>query len=138
VGEDGMQILKLSKDIRTESMRVSLVRSLDSMNERLAVDSSIMSYLQFALIDQDTASLLLGRATMEEVLVEMREFQKRMSLQKRMAAQVASQQEDQQANAQNQMGNVAYNQMVQSQTRDQLNKQTDQSIKMAAVNAKRK
>lgn len=131
VGEDSADILKLSKDIRNESMRVSLIRSADDMNERLSTDATIMSYLQFALIDQDVASKLLGRATMEEVLLEMREYQKRLAVQKRMAAQVQQQQVQTQQNVTDQTGQVAYNESVRDKTREQENKDADRNAKLA-------
>jgi len=138
VGEDGVQILKLSKDIRTESMRVSLVRSMDTMNERLTVDSTLMSWLQFALLDQETVAKLYGRCTMEEALLELREFQKRLANQKRMAAQQASEIQAQQTQVKEAAGNVIYNENIADKTREQFNKQADRDVKMAAVKAKMK
>jgi hypothetical protein len=137
VGEDSANILKLSKDMRNESMRVTLVRSIDSANERLSVDSTLMSFLQFGLLDQPTVSKLYGRATMEEALLEMREFQKRMAVQKRMAEQRQAAITSQQQNVQEQAGRVVYDENVRDKVRDQLNQDADRSVKMAAINAKK-
>jgi len=138
VGEEGAQVLKLSKETNTESLRVSLVRSIDSANERMTTDATIMSYLQFGLIDQDTASKLLGRATMEEVLFEMRKFQRNLANQKRMAAQAAQQQGAQQQQALDTAGKVVYDENVADQTRDQLNKNADRAVKLAVADRKQK
>ena len=137
VGEDSANILKLSKDMRNESMRVALVRSIDSANERMTVDSTLMSFLQFGLIDQPTASKLYGRATMEEALLEMREYQKRLAVQKRLAAQAEQNAVAQQQNVQEQAGEVIYSESVRDKVRDQLNKDADRNVKWGAVNAKK-
>jgi hypothetical protein len=138
VGEDSAQVLKLSKDIRTESMRVSLVRSMDSMNERMTVDSTLMSWLQFGMMDQPTVSIYYGRATMEEALVGLREYQKALANQKRMAAIQAQQLQQTQQNVQDQAGQVIFNEGVRDKTRDDMNKALDREVKMAGVAAKTK
>jgi hypothetical protein len=138
VGEDAAIIIKLSKDTNTESLRLTLTRSIDSANERLTTDATIMSYLQFALLDQETASTLLGRATNEELLYAMREYQKRLANQKRMAAQVQQQQQQQQQQVNDTAGNVVYQQDVAKQTQDQLNKNADRQVKiMGGMNKKK-
>jgi len=129
-GEDAMQIIKLSKDTNTESLRLTLNRSIDNANERLAVDSTLMSWLQFALIDQDTVSKLYGRASMEESLYEMREYQKRLAVQKRMAAVQAQAQQAQQQQVQDTAGKVVYQDGVAQQTQDQMNKNADRQAKI--------
>jgi hypothetical protein len=138
VGEEGADILKLSKDMRNEAMRVALIRSTDDMNERLSVDSTLMSWLQFGLIDQETVSKVYGRATMEEILMVMREYQKNLAVQKRMAA--AEQQEiiAQQVNARNQASEVVYNESVRDKVREDLNKQADRDTKINIAQTKGK
>jgi len=138
VGEDAATIIKLSKDTNTESLRVTLVRSIDTANDRMVTDASIMSYLQFALIDGDTASLLLGRATMEEVLYEMREYQKRLASQKRMAAQQQQMQMQQQQQVTDTAGKVVYNEGVADKTREQMNQNADRAVKLQVAQSKKK
>jgi hypothetical protein len=133
VGEDAAAIIKLSKDTNTESLRLTLTRSIDSANERMSVDSSLMSWLQFGLVDQDTVSKLYGRATMEEALYEMREYQKRLAVQKRMAAQQAQAAAAQQQQVTDTAGNVVYQQDVAKQTQDQLNKNADRGVKVMGM-----
>lgn len=137
VGEEGANVLKLSKDMRNESLRVVLVRSIDSANERMNVDSTLMSFLQFGLMDQPTVSKLYGRATMEEALLAMREYQKDLAVKQRMAAQQQQETAVQQANAREQAGQVVYNENVRDKVRDQLNQDADRSVQMAAINAKK-
>jgi hypothetical protein len=131
VGEDGAQIIKLSKDMRWESMRVTLVRSMDSMNERMTVDSTLMSWLQFGLIDQETVAKLYGRSTLEEATLELREFQKRLANQKRMAAQQQQEVMTQQQQVKEQTGNVIYQENLRDKAREDLNKQADRETKFA-------
>jgi hypothetical protein len=133
VGEDAAEIIKLSKDTNTESLRLTLTRSIDSANERMSVDSSLMSWLQFALIDQDTVSKLYGRASMEEALYEMREYQKRLANQKRQAAQVQQQQQAQQQQVSDAAGNEIYNRDIAKQTQDQLNANADRGVKVMSL-----
>ena len=94
LGKKKATVLKLSKEMRNESLRVHLVRSIDDANERMSVDSTIMSFLQFGLIDQPIASKLYGRATMEETSVCYEgSIQTNMAVQKKgMAAQAQNQQ----------------------------------------------
>jgi len=136
VFEDGCEIFKLSKDVRNESMRIALVRSMDSVNERVSTDATIMSWLQFQLIDRETASTLYGRATLEEALVELREYNKRLSNQQRMAAQQQQQMAAQQASAEQQAGEVIYGEGVRDKVRDQQNKDADRMVKMQEIASK--
>jgi hypothetical protein len=127
-----------AEDTNTESLRLTLNRSIDNANERLAVDATIMSYLQFGLLDQDTAGNLVGRASSEEVLYELREYQKRLQNQKRMAAAAAQQQGQTTQNVQDQAGNVIYNQGVADRTREDMNKALDRSTKLQIAAGKGK
>lgn len=136
VGEDGAQVLVLTKDMRWESMRVALVRSMDNLNERMTVDSTLMTWLQFGLIDHELVGKLIGRATMEEAVLELKEFQKRLANQKRMAAQQQQQIGAQQAQAQEQAGTVLFEESVRDKTRDQFNKDADRGVKAASIAAK--
>lgn len=134
VGEDSASILKLSKDMRNEAMRITLTRSMDDANERLTVDSTLVTWLQFGLIDQDVVSKLYGRATMEEALFEMREYQKRLAVQKRAAMQQEQAMAMQQQNVKEQAGQVLYNESVRDKTREDLNKQADRDLKLQLAN----
>jgi hypothetical protein len=95
-----------------------------------------MSWLQFQLIDRETASNLYGRATLEEALVELREYNKRLSNQQRMAAQQQQQMAAQQANAQETAGKVIYQEGVADKTRAQQNADADRMVKMQEIAAK--
>ena len=136
VGEDAATMIKLSKDTNTESLRLTLTRSLDTANERMAVDSAMMSWLQFALVDQDTVSKLYGRASMEEAIYEMREYNKRLANQKRMAAQQQQGQATAQQTATDQAGMAVYDKSVKQQTLDQLNQNADRSTKLQMAQTK--
>ena len=137
IGEDAAEIIKLSKDTNTESLRLSLIRSIDSANERMAVDSALMSWLQFALLDQDTVSKLYGRASMEEAIYEMREYQKKLQNQKRMAAQQQQDTANKTQQVSDAAGNAVYNKSVQQQTTDQLNANADRATKLQVAQTKK-
>jgi len=136
VGEESANILKLSKDIRNESMRVTLVRSIDAANERLMVDSTLMAWLQFGLIDGEIVSKLYGKATNEEALLEMREYQKRLAVQKRLAAAKQQQLLEQGTNAREQASEVIYNEGVRDTVREDLNKEKDRQTKLDVAGIK--
>jgi len=133
VGEDMASVIKLSKDMRNESMRVTIIRSMDRDNERLSVDTNLMTWLQFGLVDQNLVSKLIGRATMEEALFYMREFQKELAVQKRKAAEQASQASALQANAAEQAGQVAYGEKLRGEMREDINKAADRNVQLEAV-----
>lgn len=136
-GEDMAAIIKLSKDIRNESMRVVLVRNMDRDNERMMVDSNIMTWLQFGLVDQSLVSKLVGRATMEEALYHMREFQKQLAVQKRKAEEQAATMQEQQANVADQAGRVVYGEKLRGEMREDLNKAADREVNIALSTPKK-
>jgi len=133
VGEDMSSVIKLSKDMRNESMRVTVVRNMDRDNERVMVDSNVMTWLQFGLVDQELASKLVGRATMEEALFHMRDFQKQLAVLKRKQQQAAGQVAQQQANATEQAGRVAYGEKLREEMREDFNRAADRGVQLAST-----
>jgi hypothetical protein len=136
VGEESAQILKLSKDMRNEAMRVTLIRVTDDANERMTVDATLISWLQFGLIDQEVVSTLYGRATMGEAILAMRTFQKNLAVQKRMAAQEQQAAIIQGRNALAQAGEVLYNEAVRDKVRDDINKEADRQNRLEIASMK--
>jgi hypothetical protein len=130
VGMDSAEVLKLSKDMRMENFRVTLVRSVDPKTERLFVDQRTLVWLQYGLIDHATAASLFGRASDEEAVMEMREFQKRLSETKRKAAAAQDDAIAMQFNAQEQAGSVLYGEQLRQETRESAEKDKDRATKI--------
>jgi hypothetical protein len=136
VGEESASVLRLSKDIRNESMGVKLFKSIDPQSERMYVDNKLTIWLQFGLIDSETAGNLMGRASDEEAHMALREFQKQFAEQKRMATQQANQVAQAQSQAQEQAGRVVYGEKVREEVRDDVNKEKDRNTKLAVAESK--
>lgn len=128
-GEEGAQIIKLSKDMRNENMRVDLERSVDPQSERMYVDQQIMMWVQFGLIDQPTAASLLGKATINEAIIVLRDFHRNLEVQKRMANEQNQMLQQAQAQAEEQAGAVVYGEQVRQEVREDFNKQLDRETK---------
>ena len=79
VGEESAEILKISGDMRHEQFRCHLIRTVDPDSERVYVDQRTLAWLQYGLIDHKAAAMLMGRATDEEAIAELRDFQRRMA-----------------------------------------------------------
>lgn len=125
IGEESASILKLSKDMRNETMRIVLTPAYDPMTERVTVDQQLLVWIQFGLIDSDLYSKLYGKASMEEAILEFRMYTIRMQQQKRMAQDQAAAAQQQQAVAQDQAGQVVYQEATRDKAREDENKQLD-------------
>lgn len=104
VGDEGAVSFKVSKDIRNESFRVALRIGLDPELERKETDSLIFMLGQYQMLDEVRMSNLIGRASMEEVYIAVREFSKEKQEMKRIAAQQAQVAQQAQAEAHQQAG----------------------------------
>ena len=129
VGLEGAQVIRLSKDMRLESLRVTVQKSIDPQTERLYTDGELMKWLQFGLVDQPTVSSLLGRATYEEAVIALREFHKDLIARQRAAAQQQQVFEATQQNANEQMGRVGYGEQLRQEAREDINKESDRQVK---------
>lgn len=140
VGIESAEVIKLSKDMRGESFRATLKRSIDPDTERVYVDQQLIQWIQYGLIDQGTAAMLYGRANQDEAIMEMRGFQKRFAEQKRKAAQEQSRVTAQQTNIQDQTGQVMYSEKLRDETRESLEKDKANATKLgvAQINASAK
>lgn len=104
-GDDGVEIFKMSEEIRNEDFRVFIKR--DSSNESLrdAADGMLFTLLQSGIIDKEFFSALFGRCTVEDIQVKLRQTVKKEKLAAQMAAkeqqaaaaQIAQEQSAQQA-----------------------------------------
>ena len=129
LGMEGANVIRLSKDMRPESLRVAVERSIDPQTERLYTDQELMRWLQFGLIDQPTAASLTGKATYNEAVMAMRDFQKDLMARQRMAQQQSEVSDVAQQNANTQMATVAYGEQIRQETREDLNKGADRQVK---------
>jgi hypothetical protein len=130
VGEESAEILKISKDMRHEQFRTNLVRTVDPDSERVYVDQRTLSWLQYGLIDAETAAILTGRATDEEALAELRAFHRRLAELKRKQAQAAEDQVMVQNQAQEQTGQVLYQEKLRDEAREDSEKDKDRATKI--------
>lgn len=129
VGVDGAQVIRLSKDMRLESMKVVVQKAIDPQTERMYVDQQINVWMQFGLIDAPTAASLIGKATNEEAIIALRDFHKDLIARQRMANQQQQVMDSAQSNFQEQAGRVAYNEQIRQETRDDINKEKDRQVK---------
>jgi len=135
-GESGAGVIKLSKDMRNESMRVDLERSVDPQTERQHVDQQIMLWVQFGLIDQPTAAAIIGKATLNESVIALRDFHKNLELQKKQAAEQNQMLQQAQDQAKEQAGRVVYGEQVRQEVREDTNKQADRNVKREVAQTK--
>ena len=136
VGDDGVEILKLAKDMRNEDFRVFVSRA--NADEQLFAqgDQMLNIFLQSGLIDEAIYANLYGRSTPEDVTMSMREFAGVRNEMKRQQAKEAKQQE---GIAQGQMQEQeAKNEAFINNEREQrgIEKLEDHSYKMDEIVAK--
>jgi len=129
VGVDGAQVIRLSKDMRLESLRAVVTRAIDPQTERMYVDQEILKWLQFGLIDQPTVASLTGKASFEEAVIAMRDFQRDLIARQRMANQQQQVMDANVANANEQMGRITMEEQIRQETREDLNKEGDRQVK---------
>ena len=137
VGIDSAEVLKLSRDMRMENFRVSLERTVDAKTERMYVDQRTLLWLQYGLIDHVTAAVLIGRASDEEALAEMREYQKRLADTRRKAEAAADDGAMLEANQKEQMGQVIYGEQLRQEAREDDQKDKDRSTKIVTAALKK-
>jgi len=136
VGEESAEVLKISKDMRHEQFRTSLIRTIDPDSERLYVDQRTLAWLQYGLIDHETAAILTGRATDEEALAELRAFHRRLAELKKKQAAAAEDQAKIQAQANQQTGQVLYQEQLRDEARETGEKDKDRATKLISEGIK--
>lgn len=130
VGIEAAEVLKMSKDMRPENFRISLVRTVDQKTERMYVDQRTLVWLQYGLVDHETAGMLIGRATDAESIAEMRAFQRKLAEMKRKQSAAQEQSTALQENAQQQMGEVVYGEQLRQEAREDDQKGMDRATKV--------
>jgi len=136
VGEDSAEVLKLSKDMRPEQFRTALVRSVDPDTERLYVDQRTLQWLQFGLVDPQTAAVLVGRATDEEALQELRSYHRRVAEAKRKQEQAGQDAMIMETNAKEQAGQVIYGEQLRQEAREDSDADKDRATKIISSGMK--
>jgi len=138
VGDDSAAMLKLTKDVRNEQMRVVVMAAQDPQTERVSVDGQVLIWVQYGMLDQTTASKLIGRATQEEAYAELRAFSIRTEMQRRLAEQQQEVITAQQVNARDQAGQVVFNEAIRDKAREDSNKAADRASKERVAEIKNK
>ena len=137
VGSSGAQTLRLSKDMRLESLRVVVQKSIDPQTERLYTDQQLLLWLQYGLIDHSTVASLLGKASYEEAVMGLRAFHKDLVGQQRMANQQQQVADAGAQNANEQMGRVAFGEQLRQETREDLKAEGDRQVKRDVAGLKK-
>lgn len=96
VGDDNLLVIEMSKGMLMEEFRAKVTFEVDKQTERQFVDSTILSLLQYQLLDQKRATDLLGRATTDDMWRSAREYAKEVAEAQKQMAEVQAQQEQQQ------------------------------------------
>lgn len=103
VGDDGFDVIELTKEMALEDFRVTVKYSNDPETERQQVDAMLMQLLQAGLIDKKRWANLIGRGNSDDMYQAIREFanesdeaEKQMAMvqQADMMKQQASQQQN--------------------------------------------
>jgi len=87
VGDDGVEVIRISKELKTEDFRVFVKRE---NNEEILINAGnqmLTMLLQFKLIDETRFSNLYGRSTPTEVSAELRQAAKENTEKARMKNQ---------------------------------------------------
>lgn len=102
VGEEGLLVVELTKDMLLEDFRASIEYQVDKQTERQFVDQMLIQLMQFGLIDNMRASQLMGRGGTEDMWEATREYVKeKTEAEKQMAEQQAAVQQQQAQQQQN-------------------------------------
>jgi hypothetical protein len=132
VGDTSAEVLKLSKDMKLETFRTELRRTIDPDQERLYVDNQLIpQWIQLGLIDQATASNLIGRASMDEAVMEMRAFQKTLVERQRKAEAAQEEQMAAAEQTQNTANMGALQEKRYQEGREDQNSQMERGTKLA-------
>jgi hypothetical protein len=75
LGDGGYQLLTITKDHLLEDFRIWIERTENKQTATNNANTLIFTLLQGGLLDQYRASMLLGRATPEQVTKSLREYQ---------------------------------------------------------------
>ncbi len=101
VGDENTLVLEMARGMLMEEFRAKVTFEVDQQTERQFVDTTVLSLLQYQLLDQKRATELLGRASTDDMWRSTREYAKEVAeAQKQMAE--GQQQEAQQEKAQQQ------------------------------------
>ena len=136
LGESGAQVIRLSKDMRLENLRVTVQKSIDPQTERMFVDQQLERWMQFGLIDASTVASLIGKASNDEAILALRDFHKDLVAKQRAATQQQQVLDQAQGNFQEQAGRVAYDEQIRQETREDLNKEADRGVKREVAGQK--
>lgn len=94
VGDKGAMNLMISEDMKLETFRVFINRTVDEEQQVQAGDQLLLTLLQANLVDQTTFADKFGRSTVDEVAGAMRQSQsERIRAERKAAEQQAEQQE---------------------------------------------
>ncbi len=129
VGDDGLETLKITKDMKLEDFRCFVKRSNPDEVLIKAGDNMLLQLVQLQLIDQKRFSNLFGRSTPSDVSQALRESYKEQAQVQQMQGKAdkaaAEEQVQQQAQDNSKQELLMNNMLAREDTKDAGNKQHD-------------
>lgn len=98
VGDDGVEIIKVTKDIKTEDFRISIHREPSIEQQKALANQTLDKLIQMQLINDIVYADLYNRSTPDEVAMGIRKYAK----EKMLMAKATQEQQGQMQQAQNQ------------------------------------
>lgn len=95
VGDEGAEVIELSKDMKNEDFRCSIKFTMDDLAERQYVDGTIIQFLQAGLIDRESFANIIGRGNSDDMYLAMRRYAKETAEAEKMASQQQQMQQQQ-------------------------------------------
>jgi hypothetical protein len=110
IGDEESEIIQLTKEMSWENHRVFVDLTPDQQTERQYIDVMLMQFLQMGLMDKGRFSLLIGRASLDDMWYALRESTKEIMEAERQASQMAMQDMEQEQQQGEQMVQETFNQ----------------------------
>ena len=139
-GDDGVEVLKLSKDYKHEDFRTFVNRDNDENMLESQANQILSTFMEAQLIDPDTFVNLYGRSTPDQVMKKLRDDARlRRELEKR-AARAAKAEEEEMMQQEQQMieqeNARAEAQMADQQMVDHMMKQEERQHELDKISEK--
>ena len=116
-GEEGYEVLSLSKEMANEAFRVEVTLVQDPAQERALVDGNLERYMQLGLITDITFANLFGRGTFHQLAMGLRADAKQRQEVQRQVGKIQQQQGQQQEQL-----------MIDAQMKQQASEEADKVI----------
>jgi len=129
VGDKGVDVLTLTKDMANEEHRVRLVFTVNPQEERQYVDTTLFKLLEFGLLDKVRFGNLIGRASVDDMWGATRESLKEQAEAEKQMAEIQVAEQQQQQEAQGTREQQAIEAMERNQDENRRTKLADTMLK---------